>query len=140
MRVYTRTMSSPCYCTLLRKATRRLGAAYDEVLAPFGVNIAQFSLLRMIMRNGPISLTELGKIAELDRSTVGRNVRVIERMGLVKTGRGADDQREAVVTLTPHGKQVHEEATPLWEECQRGIEDRLGRDKIHALQDIVSAI
>ncbi|HZX83233.1 MAG TPA: MarR family transcriptional regulator [Reyranella sp.] len=133
-------MNSPCYCTLLRKATRRLGAAYDEALAPFGINIAQFSLLRMIRRSGPISLTELGKIAELDRSTIGRNVRVIERMGLVATRRGDDDQREAVVTLTPHGTQVYEEATPPWEACQRAIESRLGRTRIDALHDIGSAI
>ncbi len=133
-------METPCYCTLLRKATRRLGAAYDEVLEPFGINIAQFSLLRMMSRSGPVSLTELGKIAELDRSTVGRNVRVIERLGFVETGRGIDDQREAVVTLTPYGAHVLEEATPLWETCQRRIEERLGREQINALQDIARAI
>lgn len=133
-------MESPCYCTLLRKATRRLGAAYDEVLAPFGINIAQFSLLRMMSRSGPISLTELGKIAELDRSTIGRNVRVIERMGLVETRRGDNDQREALVKLTPHGKQVYDEAALYWENCQRAIESRLGGEKIKALQDIVGAI
>ena len=133
-------MISSCYCALLRKATRRLGSAYDEVLAPFGINIAQFSLLRMIARNGPVSLTELGKIAELDRSTVGRNVRVIERLGLAMTRRGEDDQREAVVTLTPSGTQLLDAATPLWEECQRAIEGRLGQTKIAALHDILNAI
>ncbi|HSI40427.1 MAG TPA: MarR family transcriptional regulator [Xanthobacteraceae bacterium] len=133
-------MSSPCFCTLLRKATRRLGSAYDEVLAPFGINIAQYSLLRMITRGGPLSLTELGRIAELDRSTIGRNVRVLERMGLLKTGRGEDDQREAVVILTARGTQVLEEATPAWERCQRTIENRLGGEKFDALQQILRAI
>ncbi|HSI40879.1 MAG TPA: MarR family transcriptional regulator [Xanthobacteraceae bacterium] len=133
-------MNSPCYCTLLRKATRRLGSAYDEVLAPFGINIAQFSLLRMITRSGPLSLTELGRIAELDRSTIGRNVRVLERMGLLKTGRGEDDQREAVVFLTARSTQVFEEATPAWEHCQRTIELQLGDEKIAALHEILRAI
>lgn len=124
---------------MLRMATRRLGAAYDAALAPFGINIAQFSLLRMIDRSQPVSLTELGRIAELDRSTVGRNVRVLERIGLVKTGRG-DDQREAVITLAEPGAQVLKDAAPLWEQCQHTVEDRLGPEKIRALRDILRSV
>src|SRR6478735_8808652 len=102
MRAYTRTMSSPCYSQSLRAAARRIAAAYDDALAPSGVNTAQYSLLRTIERAGPIALTALGRRVELDRSTIGRNVRVLERMGLVALGRG-DDHREATATLTEAG-------------------------------------
>ena len=129
-----------CYCSLLRAATRKIGSVYDDVLAPLGVNIAQYSLLRMIQRLQPVSLTALGRNAELDRSTVGRNVRVLERMGLVEMGRGEDDHREAVVSLAVRGAQVLDEAAPLWEECQREIETRLGPVKVTALQDILRSI
>lgn len=81
MRVYTRIMSDPCYCIVLRRASRRLTAIYDAALAPLGVNLAQFSLLRTIRRTEPVSLTRLGHETELDRSTVGRNVRVLEGHG-----------------------------------------------------------
>eukprot|EP01035_Chromulina_nebulosa_P049431 gene49431-67135_t len=70
--------SSSCYCILLRKASRRLSALYDEALEPFGINIGQFSQLRNIRRSQPVSLTALGGVMELDRSTVGRNTRVLE--------------------------------------------------------------
>ena len=50
MRVYTRTMSNACYCIVLRKASRRISAVYDEALAPYGINIAQFSAMRNIIR------------------------------------------------------------------------------------------
>lgn len=133
-------MDTPCYCTLLRKATRRVSGAYDEVLAPFGINIAQFALLRMVARRGPLSLTELGRMAELDRSTVGRNVRVLERMSLMKTVRSDDDQREAIVTLSETGKQVLDQSTPVWEACQRKIEERLGQERVEALNDILRTI
>lgn len=133
-------MSAPCYCVLLRTATRRLGALYDEALAPFGINIGQFSLLRIISRRQPVSMTELGQIAELDRSTIGRNVRVLERMGLVKTGRGEDDQREAVVSLMPRGTKLLAEAKPHWDACQRDIEAKLGTDKLQALSEILHAV
>lgn len=139
-RVYTRIMISPCYCSLLRTATRKIGAVYDDALTPLGINIAQYSLLRIIQRRQQVSFTELGRVAELDRSTVGRNVRVLERMALVETGRGEDDQREAVVTLTVRGTQVLEAAAPLWDECQREIETRLGSAKVKALREILRAI
>jgi DNA-binding MarR family transcriptional regulator len=79
-------MTSPCYCSLLRTATRKVGAVYDNALAPLGINIAQYSLLRLVEHCQPVSFTELGRIAELDRSTVGRNVRVLERMGCSRRG------------------------------------------------------
>ena len=139
MRVYTRIMTR-CYCALLRAATRRIGSTYDEALTPLGINIAQYSLLRTIQRLQPVSFTELGRRAELDRSTVGRNVRVLERMNLVETGRAEGDQREAVIKLADKGSVTLDEAGPLWEKCQRKIETRLGPVKVIALQNILRAI
>lgn len=139
-RAYTRIMISPCYCSLLRTATRKIGAVYDDALTPLGINIAQYSLLRLIERRQPVSFTELGRVAALDRSTVGRNVRVLERMALVETGRGENDQRESVVTLADRGVQVLAEAAPLWDECQRRIKSRLGPERVSTLRDILGSI
>lgn len=128
-------MSGPCYCTVLRSATRRLAASYDAALAPAGINTAQFSLLRTVSRLQQTILTELGRRMELDRSTVGRNVRVLERMGLVQVGRG-DDHREATVELTTRGMEVLEQAVPLWESVQLVLEERMGPEatrNLHAL-------
>lgn len=133
-------MNPLCYCTLLRKATRRVSAVYDEALTPFGINIAQYALLRMVTRTGPVSLTELGKIAELDRSTIGRNVRVLERMGLMKTVRSEKDQREAMVTLTDQGRRLFDRTASVWEECQAKIEGQLGREGIETLNEILKAV
>jgi DNA-binding MarR family transcriptional regulator len=130
-------MTSLCYCSLLRAATRKIGSVYDDALAPIGINIAQYSLLRLIERRQPVSFTELGRVAELDRSTVGRNVRILARMGLVDAVRGEDDQRESVVTLADRGTHVLDEAAPLWDQCQREIEKRLGAVKISALENIL---
>lgn len=131
--------SSPCYCTVLKAASRRLAAMYDEALEPVGVNIAQFSLLRRIRRAGTVTLTELGRLAELDRSTIGRNVRVLERMGLVALGRG-EDHREAVVSLTAQGHKALDEGEPLWDRVQDAIHARLGptgaMELVTALRDL----
>jgi DNA-binding MarR family transcriptional regulator len=136
IRVYTRYMSGICYCAALRAATRKVSARYDAALAPLGINIAQFSLLRHIERAAPVSLTELGRKVGLDRSTIGRNVRVLQRLGLVRVTPGVD-QREATVALAEPGRDVLRRGAPLWEEVQHRIEAGLGPDGARQLRRLL---
>jgi DNA-binding MarR family transcriptional regulator len=118
-------MKTICYCAAVRAAARKTTALYDEALEPAGVNLAQYSLMRNIERAGTLSLTELGRMAELDRSTVGRNVKVLQRLRLVRLT-PAKDQREAAVKLTAAGQEALRRGAPLWEAAQRRIETVLG--------------
>jgi DNA-binding MarR family transcriptional regulator len=131
--------SDTCHCILLRKASRKVSSYYDDVLAPLGVNIGQFSLLRNINRTAPVSLTDLAVRVELDRSTVGRNAKVLERMGLITIGHG-EDQREAMLEVTPKGHTVLVEGAPLWDSVQDNIEARLGAEKTRQLQELLAAL
>lgn len=132
MRVYARIMKANCHWFALRKVSRKFSTLYDEALEPVGINIAQFSLLRIVRRHQPVSLTELGRIAGLDRSTIGRNIRVLQRDGLITAAKG-EDQREAAVTLSQAGHEVLARAEPLWEQCQAMIEARVGAPQLAAL-------
>lgn len=138
--VYTRKMNQACYCNLLRKAARRVSTRYDTALAPFGINIAQLALLRMVAAKAPLSLTELGRLAELDRSTTGRNVRVLERAGLMKTVRSDDDQREAKVRLSKKGEEVLAASQAAWTACQKAMEAKVGPEQMSLLNDVLGAL
>jgi DNA-binding MarR family transcriptional regulator len=132
-------MSGPCYCISLRKASRRLTSIYDEALAPVGINLAQYSLLKNVVRRAPISLTELGRLLDLDRSTVGRNARVMMRMGLLKMGPG-EDQREQALSPTERGRTLLDEARPLWAEAQERIETKLGSQNLAQLESLLALV
>jgi DNA-binding MarR family transcriptional regulator len=132
-------MMSDCYCTAARNAARKITSIYDDTLSPTGVNVAQFTLLRMLERQKDITLTELGDLLDLDRSTVGRNTRVMEKMGLVLLGKGVD-QRETTVELTAAGKRVLKVGGPLWAAAQDRIEQKLGRKKASDLRVLLSAL
>lgn len=135
----TDTAFYSCLCIELRKASRKVTAFYDEALASTGVNIAQFSLLRKIRRHGPMSLTALAEMVDLDRSTLGRNVRVLEKMGLVTLGAGKD-QREANVELTSSGRMTLTAGDPLWDRAQDDIADKIGADGVAQLQALLGAL
>jgi len=126
-------MKSPCYCAVLRAASRKTTALYDAALAPAGIGLAQYSLMRRIDYAGRVSLTELGRQAELDRSTVGRNVRVLARLGLVAETAG-DDGRETAVELTEGGRATLRRARPMWDEAQARVEALLGADAAKSLR------
>lgn len=114
-------------------------ALYDAALEPIGVNLAQFSLMRTIARVAPVSLTELGRLVDLDRSTIGRNVRVLERLGLVEVAAGAD-QREATVALAEAGRDTLRRGAPLWDEAQREVEACLGRAEAVQLRTVLQSL
>ena len=133
-------MTSHCYCISLRTAARKTSAIYDEALEPFGINIAQYSLMRKVEYARQISLTELARLCELDRSTIGRNAKVLERMGLIETVPGKD-HREAVLELTEAGKQCLTGSRPAWRVAQTKIEALLGGpDGAAQLRELLQAL
>lgn len=128
-----------CICIAVRKASRRLTSRYDAALAPAGISLAQFSLLRNIRRNAPVSITRLSGICELDRSTLGRNLRVLERLGFVRLAAGPD-RRQETVALTPAGETTLSAATPLWESVQDDIHKTLGHTGTEALNALLAVL
>jgi DNA-binding MarR family transcriptional regulator len=119
-------LDSQCFCTILRETTRRLTAIYDETLVDVGVNVAQFNMLQRPERSGPLGITEFAGITDLDRTTISRNVKVIERKGLVTLEAG-EDRRESVVLLTKSGRNILTRGLPLWENAKSIVEVILGR-------------
>jgi len=121
-----------CACTRVRRAARSLTDLYDDVLRPVGLKVTQFSVLRTIDRMGPVNISALAAEMALDRSTLGRNLGVLARQGLVVLSEG-DDQRERTVTLTPRARRLLAEAVPLWEQAQRRVDALLGRQGVATL-------
>ncbi len=118
-------MTSICICTHLRRAARGVSRHYDEALDGFGINVAQFSLLRHLQRLDKPSISSLAEAMGLDRSTLGRNLKVLEAEGLVAMAEG-DDLRNRLVLLTEQGKARLLAAEPAWEQAQERLVDTLG--------------
>jgi DNA-binding MarR family transcriptional regulator len=114
-----------CLCTNVRRAALALTSIYDEALAPHGLKVTQFSLLRAVDRHGQPNLTSLASATGLDRSTLGRNLRLLEGAGLVRLSPG-EDQRERAVALTPEGASRVHAATRTWRRLQDSLTTSLG--------------
>jgi DNA-binding MarR family transcriptional regulator len=114
-----------CACFDLRKATRAVSRLYDDFLRPLGLNIKQYSLLRVIERESQISVSTLGRYMVMDRTSITRALAPLERDGLVHSGAGID-KRVRIVCLTKKGAKLLARARPRWDEAQKSFLNLLG--------------
>jgi DNA-binding MarR family transcriptional regulator len=117
-----------CNCSALRKASRRLSQLYDSALAPSGLRVTQFGVLAEIQRcgNAPPTIRALAEALVMDQSTIGQNLRPLDREGLVTLEADASDARRRRVKLTREGRARLEAARPLWSAAQARFEGRFG--------------
>jgi DNA-binding MarR family transcriptional regulator len=141
MRVYTLIMKKPsrCICINFRQAARDVTQFYDRTLAPSGLKVTQFSLLTAVARSGSTSISKLAEKKNLDRTTLGRNLAILERDGLIKFV-PSEDQRERNVSLTARGKQTLDSTKPFWEHAQEQVRSILGEKGVHHIRTLLQKL
>jgi DNA-binding MarR family transcriptional regulator len=117
--------SSECNCLALRQAARHVSQIYDGYLATEGLKGTQYSILSKLNRLGPLSINELAKSLVMDRTTLGRAVRPLERDKLLTIGAG-NDGRTRRLKLTPAGQAKLKSAMVKWREAQKEFELAFG--------------
>ncbi len=76
----------------------------------------------------------------MDRTTLTRNLRPLEREGFVQIKSGTD-KRTKLISLTEAGRAKFSETLPFWEETQRRVREGLGTDRASRLsQDLQAAV
>jgi DNA-binding MarR family transcriptional regulator len=128
-----------CVCFNLRKATRAVTQVYDDVLRPTGLRATQHSLLTVLELAGTVSITDLAELAVMDRTTLARNLDLLELEGLVRIRSGKDDARVREVTLTSAAKKKLAAALPYWEKAQARMTEKLGKGRSEQLLSELSA-
>jgi DNA-binding MarR family transcriptional regulator len=131
-----------CNCQALRQAARHVSQIYDSHLAAEGLKTSQYSILAKLGRLGPLSINELAKLMVMDRTTLGRAVKPLERDKLL-TIAADDDARRRKLKLTATGETRLKAAAARWREAQKEFELAFGppnaADLRTALRRVVSA-
>ncbi len=117
-----------CTCANLRKAARVVTQAYEAALQPTGLKATQFTLLATLSKRGDLPLTKLAEALVVDRTTLTRNLKPLVGKGFVGVGQD-EDQRVRSISLTDAGKDILDEALPLWRKAQSRLVESLGRER-----------
>lgn len=130
---------SVCNCINLRRASQAITELYDEMLAPSGLKISQYLLLRNLKAIGPVSVSSLALEIRLDRTTIVRNLKPLEERGLI-IDVSTKGSRNRQLKLTDKGLESLEIVEPLWIDAQNVIQEYLGVEDTKTLTGLLSKI
>jgi DNA-binding MarR family transcriptional regulator len=116
--------------------------AYDEALRPVGLRATQLAVLVAVAAQEAMSITALANVLGMDRSTLTRNLRPLEKEGLIARG-NEGWRRSRTLSVTKAGRSRLNRAVPLWSKAQQALKRRLGErpfDEIRvALDRLIAA-
>jgi DNA-binding MarR family transcriptional regulator len=123
-----------CLCLASRRAARAITRSFDRALRPSGVRATQFSVLAVLLLAGAKTIGELADALGLDRTTLTRNLALIEQRGWVRSRPGKDDARARHVEITAAGQAAIEAALPAWRAAQAATAGAIGDAGANALR------
>jgi DNA-binding MarR family transcriptional regulator len=129
-----------CNCLAVRQAARHVTQFYDEFLAPVGLRTTQFSILAKLRRRGPMTINALASAMVMDRTTLGRNIRPLQRDGLVMVARGHADRRSKELRLTDAGAERLRAAVIGWSCAQARFEAVFGAERAAELRALLHTV
>lgn len=118
-----------CVAMRTQMAARTVTRLYEEALRPVGLKAGQFTLLMHVYGGAGRSITDLAGQLAMERTTLTRNLAVLEKLGLVAVA-PEGDRRTRAITITAAGKAKLDDALPLWRQTQEKVAKVLGTDAV----------
>ena len=128
-----------CSCHRLRKLSRMMTQRYDQALAPAGLNVNQYAILRRAQIQ-PRTVGELATTLGMERSTLSRDLKHLVAAGWVRLLRDPDDARQRRIEVLPAGAAVITQAEPLWRATQVQVEALMGVDEVGRLHAVLDRV
>ncbi|MCC7373116.1 MAG: winged helix-turn-helix transcriptional regulator [Verrucomicrobiales bacterium] len=126
------TAMENCVCFNLRWVTRAVTQFFDRELRRHGLRPTQTPILAALASMGEVGMAELSDWLGMERTTLVRNLRPLEREGWVVaagTGRGG----RVTLSITPKGRETLAKMQPAWQAAQRAVVKTLGEARWSAI-------
>lgn len=133
------TEGRSCIALRARRLSRLVTKLFEDALRRHGITVAQFTLLGATVLEGPLQPARLGRMLDIEKSTLSRNLRVLEAAGLVRIGSAADAAGQRV-TVTERGRRKLVQALPAWREAQAQTVAALGEMVVGRLDGMIAAL
>jgi len=121
-----------CVCFNLRWVTRTVTQFFDAEIRRHGIRPTQGSILASLKTKDSWSMAELSDWLGMDRTTLVRNLRPLQRDGLVQAVGGGRGRRVELV-ITAKGRKQIETLTPAWKSAQSAVVKTLGEERWSAI-------
>jgi len=109
----------------MRRTSRALTRLYDEALAPVGLTVTQFSVLRTLSRMDRPTLADLAEETAHEKSALWRTLQPLVKKGWIDAS-AHEDLKGQRLTATPAGRERLADAMPHWRIAQARVAETLG--------------
>ncbi|MGH8780048.1 MarR family winged helix-turn-helix transcriptional regulator [Paraburkholderia sp.] len=123
-----------CNCFALRQAARFVTQIYERHMGQVGVTAAQFTILAKLARKPHLTMMDLADSMVMDRTTLVRALKPLQRDGLVESKASDHDGRTYQFSLSKAGKDTFEQAVIAWRAAQDEFESKFGKTRAKALR------
>ena len=117
-----------CACFNVRRTARVITQFFDAEVRRHGMRPTQTPILGALQAKSGWSMAELSEWLGMDRTTLLRNLRPLQRDGLVRAkggGRGGHVELE----ITAKGRQALAKTLPAWRSAQDKVVAILGKER-----------
>src|SRR6476646_7365212 len=91
-----------CFCLASRQAARKITRFYDRYMQKSGIRVTQFTILAQLMLRGEMPIGKLAGILGMERTTVTRNLTLLEGRKWISIKPG-HDPRSRIIAITAQG-------------------------------------
>jgi len=109
-------------CFRLYTAARLVTQAYTPILTALGITYPQYLVLMVLWEKDTQPVNDIARRLHLETNTVTPLLQRMEKLGIVSRKKGEQDKRQQIVSLTPKGKELEEEA---YRQIPSGIGEQL---------------
>lgn len=120
-------MAAHCLGLRVAHTHRLVTRMFDQALRPHGLTRPQLELLSLLaLLRRPARPSDLADLAAVERSTMSRNLAVLQDRGWVEPTGTSPTGRAMTVAITPAGTQVVGSLRSVWQDVQQRVLEALG--------------
>jgi DNA-binding MarR family transcriptional regulator len=126
------TSAENCTCFNVRRFSRAITQFFDAAVGRHGLRPTQTPILRALKAKSGWRMADLSEWLGMERTTLLRNLRPLQRDGLVEAkggGRGGHVQLE----ITAKGRATLAKMHPAWRSAQEKVVAILGKERWSAI-------
>ena len=116
-------------CFDVRQAARHISKLYEHHLSKAGITPTQFSILSELSRNPNSTMLQLADALVMDRTTLVRVLKPLQRDGFVVAPAEARCRRRLCLMLTGRGHEKLAQAAVHWGDAQANFERTFGQQQ-----------
>ena len=121
-----------CIGANIRSLSRVIDGYYRSCLKDFNITENQMTILFTLSKVGKIEQGKIGEALVLERSTVSRNIKLLEKKGYLT--RTTDYRPE--IELSKNGQELVIDLLPHWEKVMDTLTNLIGTESILQIQEL----